>query len=412
MLAVAVTSACVNGPIKLVANRRRPNDEQIPIARRLARVPTSSSFPSGHTASAVAFATAVGLEIPAAAAPLGALAAGVGVSRISTGVHYPLDVAAGAALGATAAALVRGVAERRREPAPAERLAPARHLEIGAGRDTLIVVNPSSGPALARSPSDALRDAFPEAKLVDADGSTIDAARSSLEPSTRALIVAGGDGSIGALAALAQERRIPLGIVPSGTMNHLARDLGIDDLGTAIEAIRSGAIAHVDLALIAGRPFVNTASFAAYAELVDARTALESKIGKWPAALAALTRVSSTDPVSVEIDGRTMRIWAIFIGNGRYSPGLVPSSRMRLDDGRFDVRVLRADRRYPRLRALASGGPRRLQGSSAFEAWTCRRLEIRSLDGPLRLASDGETFDGPDRFAVEKSPEPLAVFVP
>jgi len=75
-------------------------------------MPQSASFPSGHTASAVAFASAVGTALPATAVPLGLLACAVGYSRVHTGVHYPSDVAAGAVLGIASAAAVRAVADR------------------------------------------------------------------------------------------------------------------------------------------------------------------------------------------------------------------------------------------------------------------------------------------------------------
>ena len=100
---VAIASALANGPAKLLVRRSRPGADAEPA---LIRMPGSSSFPSGHAASAVAFATAVSTEMPALAPVLGPLAAAVAYSRVHTGVHYPSDVAAGAAIGVGSAALV------------------------------------------------------------------------------------------------------------------------------------------------------------------------------------------------------------------------------------------------------------------------------------------------------------------
>ncbi|MFF2568564.1 phosphatase PAP2 family protein [Streptomyces sp. NPDC101191] len=98
--AIAVASATANLLGKRLVRRRRPDREAARVTvDRHVPMPTSASFPSGHTASAVAFATAVGVVLPPAAVPLGLLASAVGYSRVHTGVHYPGDVAAGAVLG-------------------------------------------------------------------------------------------------------------------------------------------------------------------------------------------------------------------------------------------------------------------------------------------------------------------------
>jgi membrane-associated phospholipid phosphatase len=104
VVSLAATSVVVNAVAKPLARRRRPEREvhAVPAVRHV-RMPTSRSFPSGHSASAFAFATAAGQVLPYSAAPLRALAAAVAYSRVHTGVHYPGDVILGALLGATIA---------------------------------------------------------------------------------------------------------------------------------------------------------------------------------------------------------------------------------------------------------------------------------------------------------------------
>ncbi len=106
---VAATSAFVNLLVKPLGRRPRPDraGEEVPEARHV-EMPTSRSFPSGHTAAAVAFAGGVGSVLPAAGVPLHALAALVAYSRVHTGVHYPGDVLAGAVIGATVADVTSG----------------------------------------------------------------------------------------------------------------------------------------------------------------------------------------------------------------------------------------------------------------------------------------------------------------
>lgn len=110
--AVAVTSTLVNGPLKVLVRRRRPGRLATAGFERTGRGPTTSSFPSGHTATGFAFAVAAGTEAPVLAAPLLATAALVGWSRLHGGRHFPSDVLAGAALGAAVGLAVHAAGRR------------------------------------------------------------------------------------------------------------------------------------------------------------------------------------------------------------------------------------------------------------------------------------------------------------
>ncbi|KPI30613.1 phosphatase PAP2 family protein [Streptomyces sp. NBC_00080] len=112
--AIGVASATANLLGKKLVRRPRPHRaEDSPFPGRHVPMPQSASFPSGHTASAVAFAAAVGPTLPVSAVPLGLLACAVGYSRVHTGVHYPGDVVAGALLGTGSAALVLALTARK-----------------------------------------------------------------------------------------------------------------------------------------------------------------------------------------------------------------------------------------------------------------------------------------------------------
>jgi undecaprenyl-diphosphatase len=114
LASVGVAATVVNLAVKPLGRRRRPDRaaEQVPVARHV-RMPSSTSFPSGHSAAAFAFATGVGQVLPAAAIPLRGLAALVAYSRVHTGVHYPGDVVGGALLGTGLAQLTTHALDRQ-----------------------------------------------------------------------------------------------------------------------------------------------------------------------------------------------------------------------------------------------------------------------------------------------------------
>jgi len=113
LVSLGIASASANLAAKPLAARRRPaREEAEELARRHVQMPRSSSFPSGHAASAFAFATGAASAQPLLSAPLRAVAALVGYSRVHTGVHYPADVLAGAFIGVSAAELAGHLLDR------------------------------------------------------------------------------------------------------------------------------------------------------------------------------------------------------------------------------------------------------------------------------------------------------------
>jgi undecaprenyl-diphosphatase len=114
LASTGVTSALVNLVLKPLGRRRRPDrmTHAVPLARQV-RMPRSTSFPSGHAASAFAFATGVATASPEAGIPLYGAASIVSYSRVHTGVHFPLDVIVGAVTGVAVAPLAARALERR-----------------------------------------------------------------------------------------------------------------------------------------------------------------------------------------------------------------------------------------------------------------------------------------------------------
>jgi undecaprenyl-diphosphatase len=284
------------------------------------------------------------------------------------------------------------------------------------GKGLTVIVNAEAGSALNGGAGGPLRERLPRARVVETDeGADLpDVLAAEADDGIDALGIVGGDGSVNTAAQAALDLGVPLVVVPSGTLNHLARDLGLDGVDDAVAAIARGDVVEIDVGRLDGRPFLNTAAFGAYPDLVDARERIEDRIGKWPAFVLALVRVARrAEPCDVELDGRRRRVWMVFVGNCCYHPsGFAPSWRERLDDGRLDVRVVDASRRLARTRLLFAALSGRLGRSRVYEQSLVRHLEVRSCEGPLRVALDGETLDASPEFVVDKAPERLRVFVP
>lgn len=362
---LAVASALANLVGKRVFGGERPLSVAVPLGRRIASVPTSPSFPSGHSASAAAFVTGVALESPRLGAVVAPLAIGVGYSRLHVGVHWLSDVLGGAALGAGVAVAGRMLLPLRpREvPVQAER-SPLEPRPLPDGSGLFVVVNPNAGRDSHRpDPMLLLAEELPQAVLHPlAEGDDIDellrAALAGAEPPS-ALGVYGGDGTVARAAEAARAEGVDLVVLPGGTMNHFAKAVGLPEVADAIAAVRAGGRRGIDVAElhVDGRVItvLNTVSIGVYPEFVEHRERRERRIGKPLAAvLAAVEAVRGSEPVRLRIDGRDVLAWSYFVGVGRGHPrSATPLARHRLDDERLEVRILHAGR-MPRSRGAVS----------------------------------------------------------
>ncbi|WDZ92987.1 bifunctional phosphatase PAP2/diacylglycerol kinase family protein [Nocardiopsis sp. HUAS JQ3] len=418
----AGTANLVSAGIKQISGRTRPDNSAVPAARSPYRSYPSTSFPSGHTAAAAAYAAGVMTDAPKPLAGLVALlAGGVAFSRVHSGVHYPGDVLAGVAIGCGAALLARTVVPPRPELVFGARTVADGETDVDReGSGVTVVVNPRSAsgtmPGLsAADVTSRVARALPKARIIplsaedDVVGVMDQAARTS-----DVLAVAGGDGTVNAGAQAALDHDRPLLVLPDGTLNNFARTLGLSSVDIALRAFDDGRLARVDVGEVDGRIFLNTSSFGSYPRMVDRRDKWAERIGKWPAfALALWQDLREVSPTSAVVDGEPAKVWWAFVGNCQYrTHGRVPALREQLDDGRLDVRVLTARAPFPRLRAVADVLLGKFAHGEGYSERLTTGLTLTIPGEPRLLAVDGEVVEGSRTVVFTKRHAALRVFVP
>ncbi|ATD73144.1 MULTISPECIES: bifunctional phosphatase PAP2/diacylglycerol kinase family protein [Gordonia] len=392
---LAVTSLVTNQAAKRIRRRPRPHPGLIPDPRRARRQPTSNSLPSGHSASAAAFAIGVAVENPPAGLVLSGLAALVGLSRVATGAHYPGDVVAGLSIGAAVATLGTRVVPPIARPSLSladPTLVEAEPRPDGAG--LVVVVNPASSDGRGRRVLKDIQTALPAAEIVELDDKD-DVAAVFADVATRASIigVAGGDGTVACAAGAAVDAELPLAVFPAGTFNHFARDIGCGTVQDTVHAIASGSVSKVDAVwLNDSRLILNTASIGAYPHFVRIRERLRRRISRPLATATAIIRVLREDAnVRIEVDGQVLDVSLFLLGNSIYQPtGFLPTRRLRLDDGLLDVRILEMGHRWATLRLLGSLAAGRLERSRLYHEMQVPEFRFTAVDGPVAVSHDGE----------------------
>ena len=426
LIAQGVASAVTNVVFKTLLPRARPLPEHLPVFRFVNPQPTSSSMPSGHSASAAAFAVGVGLVQPAIGAALAPLAAGVAYSRVHTGAHWPSDVLFGSAIGAGAAMITRRWWPVR-PPFPETSRSGAEAVKLPGGEGLSIVVN-TLGGSYAPETVKALQDVFPLAHIQEIGDGDIAAEIEAVaaRPGVTALGVWGGDGTVGTAAAVAVELSLPLLVLPGGTLNHFARDAGTASLEDAVQAASNGAAARADVGHVrlerglAGSPekleriMLNTASIGLYPNLVRRREQLQPALGKPLAGVAAMFRTfASGTPTTMIVNGVHHKLWILYVGRGRYYPrDHAPLVRPVMDDGVLDLRMITADESFARIRLLWSVLTGTVATSRITHLSESTSVTVEAAGSPMALAVDGEAMPGVRRVEFSVLPGALTYYSP
>jgi diacylglycerol kinase family enzyme len=247
----------------------------------------------------------------------------------------------------------------------------------------LLFINPRSGRGRpsAEQLLDEARNRGIEARILGSEDDPADLAR---EADTDALGMAGGDGSLAEVAAVAIERGLPFVCIPFGTRNHFARDLGLDrnDPLGALDAF-GGSERRIDVGRVGDRLFLNNVALGLYASLVRSRERHRRRRNAFAQLRALLLLARNRDSVGLSVDGKAVDAQLAVVANNDYNLELFSiGERERLEEGRLHLYLARGwrpkswdeqtyerltiDARAPRLLAAIDGEPMHLKTPLEF----------------------------------------------
>jgi diacylglycerol kinase family enzyme len=231
--------------------------------------------------------------------------------------------------------------------------------------------------------------------LLDTSGGQIDVtelARRAVAQGADLLGVAGGDGTQALVAAVAAEHRLPFLVLPAGTRNHFAMDLGLDraDPSRALAALTDGEELLVDLGTVSGRPFVNTVSFGVYAQIVQSPEYRDAKTGTALEALPDLLLGYAGERLdALADDARLTAPQALLVSNNPYtgSPPLGSARRPRLDGGVLGVVGVRVENAAQAAEVALLG-----RRAAALTVLTAQQVLVDSPAPSIPVGVDGEAL--------------------
>jgi diacylglycerol kinase family enzyme len=288
------------------------------------------------------------------------------------------------------------------------------------------VVNPRSGTKSASGRTDDIRSALSAAGLeshcilVEGGRNAADLAREAVQQGYSTVVASGGDGTVSGVASALVDTNVSLGVLPTGTLNHFAKDLQIPlDLTDAAKIISAGRTAAVDVAEVNRHTFINNSSLGVYPNMVIEReNRRRGGLNKWIAQAAAIIKVLRRFPfIDVSIDTPDTLIVQhtpfVFIGNNNYEiQGLNIGSRPALNTGLLCVYVAAP---VSRLRFVGMGAAAllgfadKLNALRSLSTTVCR---IESRRRSVRVSVDGEVLRLEPPLHYRIRPGALKVIVP
>lgn len=257
--------------------------------------------------------------------------------------------------------------------------------------------------------------------LAETGEQIVDAATRAVSDGARMVVAAGGDGTVSAVASCLAGTDVVLGVLPLGTLNHFAKDLGIPlGLDDALRTIAEGEPVAVDAGEVNGRLFINNSSLGLYPDIVADRERQRRRLGrgKWRALLAACLTAARRYPVlslQIDLNGQAYerRSSFIFIGNNEYRmEGFNIGERESMASGRLSLYVTQRTGRFGLLRLALRALVHRLQQARDFDMLTARALVVHAPQRRVRVATDGEisVMETPLYYRIR--PGALRVMVP
>jgi diacylglycerol kinase family enzyme len=272
-----------------------------------------------------------------------------------------------------------------------------------AGLRIALVLNPASGSGVHQPAVHQVARAMQADVREVRDGhGAARLAREAVRDGARVLVAAGGDGTVSAVAQVALEHGVPLGVVPCGTRNHFAKDTGADISAPArhLATLAEGDEVQVDVGMVNGRAFLDNVSVGFYAEMVrdpDYRRRRVRVAARY--AHRALLRSGRRTSLRTTVPGRVAlpeQVLFVLVSNNAYSPGVAPrpALRSRLDEGSLWVYLLGlpgADR--PFTSRLVRGTGRLIGGRAVVAAWPTTRQTMTTESASIPVGIDGEPVE-------------------
>jgi YegS/Rv2252/BmrU family lipid kinase len=275
-----------------------------------------------------------------------------------------------------------------------------------------VIINATAGSMTGREFASRILEAFAQrgerARVEVANGKEVCAIAQAMRDEHCDLIVAaGGDGTVSAVASQIIACDTTLGVLPLGTLNHFARDLGIPlSLEEAVAVICEGEATAVDVGSVNEKFFINNSSLGLYADQARLRQVWRKRIGRWLALIMAsiviLSRFRSAR-VTVNLNGKVVsrRCPLVLVSNNEYKlePGNL-SERKRMDGGQLGLYLLRDEGRAGLLRIALRSLMFRIEEAQSFESDAAVEITISTRQKRIRVALDGEAFklDAPLRY--------------